>query len=229
MKNVNVICTRKLDKALVEYAATNGISINDIDFLDITYIENELFTKELVNADTPLFITSVHAIQSILKFYPTLVSAKKIKCFCIEGKTSALAIANGFEVIDSAPSALQLADVVWRSNIKSIIYPCGNIKNDELHKFYSEQKIECKEYVVYKKQFLSISIPKYDAVMFFSPSQIDAFLLSNNLKEDVPVFCIGKTTAKRLKNHKSINICEISTQENMVQLAINYYKKEKSI
>jgi len=229
MKNVNVICTRKLDKTLVEYAAKKGFSIYDIDFLNISYIENEFFAKELVNNDTPLFITSVHAIKSILKFYSIIVLPKKIKCFCIGKKTSSLAIANGFEVVGAAPTALQLAEVVLKSNIKSIIYPCGNIKNVELHKFYSEKKIECREFVIYEKQLLNISVPKFDAIMFFSPSQIDAFLLSNSLKADVPVFCIGKTTAKYFKNHKSINICEISTQENMVQLVLNYYKKEKSL
>ncbi len=232
MENIKVVCTRKLKSDILKQASAKDFDITDTDYLSITYNRNDALYNKSIASKNPLFITSVHAIKSIKKFYSnSLSSHKKIQCFCIEGSTSQLALEEGYDIIATEPSALSLAATILAHGIKHIIYPCGNIRNNSVQNFFKQNAIDCEEFLVYEKKLLNIKSGVFDAIMFFSPSQIDAFLLGNTLPQNIPAFCIGSTTAEHLKNKKHINIhiSPNTSQESMFISLMDYYKKQKAI
>ena len=69
---------------------------------------------------------------------------------------------------------------------------------------------------------------KFDAVLFYSPSGIESFLVLNNLDNETVYCCIGNTTAQALKearNTVTIILPESSTPQSMLSALSNHFQK----
>ena len=86
------------------------------------------------------------------------------------------------------------------------------------------QIIACE---VYQKKQLKKKVGQFDGVLFFSPSQFDAFIAANELKPDIPAFCIGRTTATHVAkfNHKNIIVSKQASEEAILKSVYNFFKK----
>jgi uroporphyrinogen-III synthase len=99
-----------------------------------------------------------------------------------------------------------------------------------LKEILSENAIKVTELEVYQKVLTPIKIEQtIDAVLFFSPSQIDSFKMQNDLPIDTPAFCIGNTTADYLKSKKHINCMVAKNQsvKSVIETAITYFLKHE--
>ena len=117
---------------------------------------------------------------------------------------------------------------------EGVHFICGNISLPILPDILMENGIFLKKIMVYEtvKHPLSIkgfspSKKAFDAVVFFSLSAADAFLLENKLNHSTIVFTLGATTANYIKEKtgiKSIFTAEKPTIESLIQMIESVFK-----
>jgi uroporphyrinogen-III synthase len=224
-KTIHIVCTRKLSAELIIRAASNGIIVRDIDLLDIQPIHVVKFESALLQSQLPLVFTSAHAVQAIA---PLMEKISNQTAFAIEGNTSEVAKANGFNLLGIAANATQLAHAIAAKNVNSVLHCTTAHRRNELENGLANYGIGYSTLYVYEKNLTPQKIDSFDGIMFFSPSQVDAFLIANELEIRTPAFCVGSTTANHLKEqgHQHIVIAEQASAEQLIETVLKFYKKE---
>jgi uroporphyrinogen-III synthase len=125
------------------------------------------------------------------------------KIFCIGSATQEHVRENFGQgsIAGTADSASALAAVIaGHSDIKEIVFFCGDQRRDELPKKLWDSGVRVKEYVVYHTRSTPHTISKdYDGVVFFSPSAVNSFFSINTLPAATVLFAIGHTTADAIR------------------------------
>lgn len=91
-----------------------------------------------------------------------------------------------------------------------------------------EARIPMQILEVYEKIPRPRKIETFDTVLFFSPSQVDAFLLENSLFPETPIFAIGNTTSAHLKRLRYQNVITApeSSEESMIATVIAHFTQQ---
>ncbi|WP_241780954.1 DUF559 domain-containing protein [Cochleicola gelatinilyticus] len=191
--------------SLVEYDA---ISIEYLDFEAPSVIENAIFTSQ----------NGVRAVENL--------GLKIENCFCVGKKTKALLETKGQNVIKTSEYGAELAAYIVKNYKKESFYQfCGTIRREEIPSELNKANIPLTEITTYQtvlkpKKFERI----FDAVLFFSPSGVQSFLLEND-STNSPVICIGTTTASEAKKYfKNVVIANATTVESVIAKAIKTIK-----
>ncbi len=224
---VYIACTRLLDEAVKAEALKKQVQLNDDSFLNISYPDHPLLVETLRENVDPIVFTSIHAVKAVQQLINKYQFKLKTNlAFCITGKTALCAVKNGFSILDEAVNASLLANKIIRKKSKSVLHCTANIRRNELVHELLNKGIRVKIAEVYHKELVNKKVLKFDGVMFFSPSQVDAFLSGNMLLPHLPAFCIGATTAKHLAslNHSNIITSNISNEQALLEQVYKYYK-----
>ena len=81
----------------------------------------------------------------------------------------------------------------------TLTYFCSDIRIEDLPIILKNNNIAVNEVEVYSTKLEAPRLPEnIKGVMFYSPSTIDSFLKMNS--PNCIAYCIGETTAKKLKN-----------------------------
>ncbi len=216
---IHIASCRKIKAANKQNALDQDIWIDDVDLLQIDYATKIELPKQ--NFDAVVF-TSQHSLKAIVA-----LKLETKKCFCIEGETSKLALENGFNVIATAPTSKLLAQEILKYDIKSILFFCGDEHLEEWIFDLEEKNISVEKCVIYFKMLIPHQFENINGLMFFSPSQVEAFLMKNELKTVTPDFSIAETTAAFLhqKGFQNIIIAKLKTEESVIDSVINYFRK----
>jgi uroporphyrinogen-III synthase len=104
-----------------------------------------------------------------------------------------------------------------------ILHWCGNRRRDELGRELKEAGFEYIDLEVYQTELNAITLPgeKPDAILFFSPSAVEAFRLNNGFKGTLPeLFAIGNTTgeALSLESGQNVHIPAVPSTEALLEL-----------
>lgn len=213
-----ILTTKKLTEKV-------KIELENAEFLIVekNFIKTKKLKFELNLVHENLIFSSKNAVKSILSFQKELVNKP---VFCVGEKTKKLLIKNGFKVEFSAQNATELAEkIVSKFASRSFTFFCGNLRKDALPNILKTNNVELNEIVVYKTVLSPKLINnKIDAILFFSPSAVESYLLKNKIENQV-CFCIGNTTASALKNSTNpIEIAKKPTIEAVIKKCIKYYK-----
>jgi uroporphyrinogen-III synthase len=220
----HIISLRTLSPEWIHYAAQAGITIQDFDFLQITIKETSIFEQKVVTNTHPLIFTSQHAIQAVA---PLLNRLENKQVFVIKGKTYESSFKAGFQILASAKDSVDLANAIVAHHPKAVLHCTTSYRRPALDKILSSYSIDYQCIEVYDKQLTPRKIDTYDGLIFFSPSQVDAFIIENELLPNKPAFCIGKTTADHLRRmkHYPILVAQQSSISNLITLILDFYKK----
>ncbi len=202
-----VLSTKTLDPAALQYAQTQHLELTCIDFIEISGLAFNAADLDTTTFDAVAF-TSANAVQYFFdnKNAATLVANKLI--FALQGKTAEALAARNIQTAGFAASAAELAQVIIAAhNVKSVLHVCGNLKLTTLEDALTFSGIAYRHLLVYQtvKQGGKKVNSVFDAILFFSPSGVDSFLIENNLNSDVTCCCIGQTTAGALKQKTGRN------------------------
>lgn len=213
-----VLSTKKLALNQKELLLNSGIGLVEYDAISIDLIDFNLENKLIENA----IFTSKNAVNAI--------EGKNLKItntFCVGDKTSFLLEKKGFQILEKADSAKELASkIVQDHGGKEFYFFCGNLRREELPELLENNGIQYKEISVYKtelnpKKFES----EFDGILFFSPSAVQSFTKENQL--NTTAFCIGKTTAAEAKKHtEKIVIASRPSIENVIAKLVSTLKNE---
>ena len=185
-----LLSTKKLSIAQRDLILGAGISVVAYDAVRPYVLDFEL-PAQLEN----VLFTSQNAVNSVLKKHATLRDIGNI--FCVGKKTTDLCREFDGNVRFEANNAQQLADFLVK-NFKNedFIYFCSARRRDELPDRLKTEKMclfEVKSYDI--KLDFTVFDQKWDGILFFSPSGLEAYFKHNDPGKAGMLFCIGPTTA----------------------------------
>ncbi|MCT4581254.1 MAG: uroporphyrinogen-III synthase [Flavobacteriales bacterium] len=198
-------------------------ALKAFDIYENDFIEIEYTPTAVGNVAERAIFTSQNAVKSIIE---TAFFKEKIQeVYCVGEKTALLLTELGKNVIVVADSSKKLALEIVKQGDMIIDFYCGNIRRDELPNILGDNGVVVKERVVYHTKLKAHQVnPKIDGVLFFSPSAVRAYLMSN-LAGDSVAFCIGSSTEREVKSsfNKTV-IAEKPTIESVIESVIKYFK-----
>jgi uroporphyrinogen-III synthase len=227
--SIRLLSTRSLSKGVKDEALERGIALLDLDFLKIDYIPNEQVGPALNVHTDPLVFTSIHGVNGVVLSQaanPELFSGRP--AFSISGRTAQKARLEGFNVLGTGATGRELAHTIIESGPQKVIYFCGKKHRRELPELLKAAGITCEKIPVYKKTPVAHRVDGVQGILFFSPSQVDAFLVKNKLKPGQPVFTIGPTTGGYVKSkgHDLVIEAALSSESGIMRAVYEHFKKK---
>jgi uroporphyrinogen-III synthase len=225
--NRHILSTRPLPKEVVDYALSQGITIEEVSFIETIPVSDEKLQKGLETFSTQnitAVFTSMNAVEALadtikVKVGWTVYSIGSATQKLVEEKL-------GVKVKATAAYAAQLADKIIEDKPEEVYFFCGNIRRDILPQKLMEAGIKVAEIVVYQ----TIETPKrvlkhFDAILFYSPSAVASFFSVNAIDASTELFAIGTTTAEAIQQYGYTNVITAASpgKESLVQQAIRHF------
>jgi len=230
---INILSTRPVPDPLLKDAASNGIQVDVISFIDTIAIDTTGVKQSIaeVASQTRIAIfTSMNAVNAVIHQLDKRPPAWKIFCM---GNTTRQLVENYFgkeNIIATGPNATSLADEIieWKKiQTKDIpmVFFCGDQRRDELPKMLQEYGIGLEEIVTYTTKETTHTIEDaYNGILFFSPSAVNSFFKTNKAATGTVFFAIGDTTAKTISSYTNNKIVISTTpaKDELLKQAIEW-------
>lgn len=237
-----ILFTRSIDNIHKQKLATAGFEVIEHNFLTINSLHDaeDTILKEFLHFKNLVF-TSQHAVQIFFDVLNArhIALDPSVKIFSTSGETKNILEKYGYSPTLSAPAAEPLAHLMLEkidlttvtasgARQEGVHFICGNLSLPILPDILTGKGIFLKKIKVYetvKHPLLlhavrSDNLVTSDAVVFFSLSAADAFLMDNKLEDSTIVFTLGATTAQYIKEKtgiKAIFMAEKPTIESLIQ------------
>ena len=228
--NIDILCTRPLNKTLVEEALQEGICIDEISFIETAPIQNIEIQQEVEQAAlqiTTVVFTSMNAVEAVADYLDGQPVEWTIYCMGTNTNQLVKKYFGEQHLAGIANSAAELAELITEDEmIDEVIFFCGDQRRDELPTILKANNIDVTEISVYQTIAVTHIINKaYNGILFFSPSAVESFFRKNKLPDTTILFAIGSTTANEIKKYATNKII-ISNQpgkENLVRKMMEYF------
>ena len=216
---IRILSTRKLNDQQRKLFINAGFEVMDKDFIKIINVDFQV--KEIPSL---LLFTSKNAVKSFAenKNFPELAN---IPAVCVGSKTAGLLTQNNIEVLAGRDCAEALRDEVLPDfKNEEIAFFSGNRRMGTLPEWLEKNRVRFTEYTVYETVLQPEKIEEpVQGILFYSPSGVESFLQSNQIKDEI-CFCIGRTTAAALKGiTESIVIADRPYTENVISRCISFF------
>jgi uroporphyrinogen-III synthase len=188
----------------------------DIDFrqfITIDPVDIREFRKQKINIldHTAVIFTSRNAVDHFFKL--ALESKIEIptdmKYFCVSEQTAnylqKYIVIRKRKIFTGERTATDLINVIKKHKSEKYIFPCSDIRKDDIPNFLNENGYDWSEATIYRTVAADLSDlddVTYDIIAFFSPSGIDS--LFTNFPEfsqnNTRIAAFGPTTSKAVKD-----------------------------
>ncbi|GLB53139.1 uroporphyrinogen III methyltransferase [Neptunitalea chrysea] len=225
MDTIRILSAKKLTSSQQELLLNKGFALVHTDFIKIAFID----VVEPPKYDH-IIITSKNGVLS-LEHNHLIQTLSNANFYCVGSKTASLLASKNLNVIKSFPNSKELGSyIIEHLPEERFSYFCGNIRRKEMPRMLKKNNIPLEEIVAYKTFFAPQDIPgKFDAVLFFSPSQAESFFFSNKL-QNAMAFCIGKTTEDTVRPYtNNIITATQPTIENVIVQVVKHFKTNRNI
>jgi uroporphyrinogen-III synthase len=227
-----ILSTAHVDDAFITEAREKGVQVDVIPFIITEEIQTEALHRlinDLASQHKKIVFTSQHAVKAVIN---KLAHQPSWNIYCLENKTRSLV--SGFfgpgAIIETAADATELAGKIKADNEEEVVFFCGDQRRDELPEFLHKKNIPVREIKVYKTIGTPVEVKvQYDAILFFSPSAVNAFFERNQVQPSTILFAIGNTTYKTLSNKTTskIVIADRPDKQYLLNQAVEYLKNKK--
>jgi uroporphyrinogen-III synthase len=212
-----LLSTRRLATSHRELLQASGWAVTDYDAIAITLHPTPYEPK----GDAAIF-SSKHAVRACFpEDMPEAPSDKP--CLCVGETTAALLREKGLPVLETAPSARDLAARIEKGYRDwSFTYYCGNRRLDTLPQALDSLGVSWEEIVVYHTGTVHRAFDQaFDGLLFFSPSGVESYARMNPFGK-ATAFCIGPTTAAAARKYtERILISETPDVGAVIALALS--------
>lgn len=203
-----VLSTKILEPHQKELLLNAGLHLVEYDAIKIDFIPFEC-PSQIAYA----VVSSKNAVKTVLQ--------KEIDIenyYCVGDKTKALLEKNGQNVVKMAKNGQELGDFIQKEHENGpIFFFCGNRRRDEIPSALKAAQIPYEEVITYTTRLNPKNFERsFDAVLFYSPSGVESYLMANDLNTSWAI-CIGDTTAETVPSkHKKIAIANTPTIESVI-------------
>lgn len=232
--SISILSTKSLQPEAA--ALLKHVELDEVDFIKTVPVDFPAF-DELIKLNPPQYIfTSKAAVQAFmdLVFKYNLNIKDNTIIYSLEGETGKALQRIGFNPLLTAPDAQELAEVIIEKSGKhQMLFFCSDIRRNELPERLETAGVEVKEVVIYKTVTQVHQLQKtYDGILFFSPSAVHSFFMSNKATPATVFFCIGNTTANTIAEYISnaeIVIADKPGQLELVEKVNSYYQRKHQL
>ena len=188
------------------------LKIDYVPFIKVEGVSAKEFRKQKIGIldHTAVILTSRNAVDHFFR----IASENKVeippsmKYFCISEQTAnylqKYITIRKRKLFVGAKTALDLIEVLKKHKNEKYLYPCSNIRKDDIPDFLSNNQYEFSEAVIYKtiaSDLSHLAEVNYDLIAFFSPSGINSLFVNfpDFKQNDTRIAAFGPTTAKAVK------------------------------
>lgn len=214
----NILSTKDLSPGMLRELSLHGHHIDCIPFIQIQFANKHDILDSLgAITDKDHFIfTSRHAVVAVAG----LLKKKTNPAYCLSGATrKAIADHLHVQIIATAPDAKSLCRLINIDPRHRYIFCCGNRRMNTIPDFLNKANATREEVLCYTTTLSPVAVKKvYDDILFFSPSAVESYFIRNHSQPHQIFYCIGDTTANRLKNFtgNTIIIADEPTSKNLL-------------
>jgi uroporphyrinogen-III synthase len=236
----HILVTRPLTEEQVSYAQVLGLEPLVVPALKVEFLlsSDKILKKIDRHPDTIWVFTSKNAVEALNRIQESEVRMRDIpEVYAVGEKTgealSKLGIEAKIPQQQDASGLVVLIENHYKTDKPAVIHWCGNRTRPELKKGLKEAGFEFISLEVYETQLKEIKLPDepIEAILFYSPSAVEAFRLSDGFKRELPeLFAIGNTTgeALSLESGKHVYIPEEPATETLLKLVANILETDKN-
>ena len=186
-----------------------GIKVDFREFIDVQPVSYKDFRREKINIleYTAVIFTSRNAVDHFFRICQEakLEMPAEMKYFCISEQTAnylqKYIVLRKRKLFVGERTAADLFDVIKKHKGEKFLYPCSDIRKDDLPVFMRANNLKFSEAVIYRtvaSDLSDLSDVKYDCIAFFSPSGISSLFINfpDFVQDGTRIAAFGPTTAK---------------------------------
>ncbi|MDO7851051.1 uroporphyrinogen-III synthase [Hymenobacter convexus] len=186
-----------------------GIKVDFREFIDVQPVSYKDFRREKINIleYTAVIFTSRNAVDHFFRICQEakLEMPAEMKYFCISEQTAnylqKYIVLRKRKLFVGERTAADLFEVIKKHKGEKFLYPCSDIRKDDLPVFMRANNLKFSEAVIYRtvaSDLSDLAEVKYDCIAFFSPSGISSLFINfpDFVQEGTRIAAFGPTTAK---------------------------------
>jgi uroporphyrinogen-III synthase len=190
-----------------------NLKIDFRPFIRIDPVSGKDFRKQKINIldHTAIILTSRNAVDHIFR----LAAENKIeipadmKYFCVSEQTAnylqKYIIIRKRKIFTGERTAQDLIQVMKKHKGEKFLFPCSDIRKDDIPKFMEENDYSYSEAIIYRtvaSDLSDLSDVNYDVIAFYSPSGIESLYANfpDFVQNKTRIAVFGPTTAKAAKD-----------------------------
>jgi uroporphyrinogen-III synthase len=190
-----------------------NIRVDFREFIDVQGVPYKEFRKDRVNIldHTAVIFTSRNAVDHFFRICQEakLEMPVEMKYFCISDQTAnylqKYIVLRKRKLFVGLRTAADLFDVIKKHKGEKFLYPCSDIRKDDLPEFMRANNLKFTEAVIYRtvaSDLSDLSDVKYDCLAFFSPSGISSLFVNfpDFVQDGTRIAAFGPTTAKAVRD-----------------------------
>ncbi len=190
-----------------------NIKVDFRPFIQVEGVNYKEFRKEKINIldHTAVIFTSRNAVDNFFRICEEskIEVPSSMKYFCISEQTAnylqKYIIIRKRKIFTGTKTAKDLLDVIKKHKGEKFLFPCSNIRKDDIPSFLRDEGYEYSEAVLYKTVASDLSDLKdvnYDMIAFFSPSGVNSLFVNfpDFQQNGTRIAAFGPTTSKAVED-----------------------------
>lgn len=178
-------------------------------FIQIDPVDIKEFRKQKIDilSHTAVILTSRNAVDHFFR----LAAESKVeipadmKYFCVSEQTAnylqKYIVIRKRKIFTGERTAADLIEILKKHKNEKFIFPCSNLRKEDIPSFLEENGFTFSEAIIYKtvaSDLSDLDDVKYDIIAFFSPSGINSLLVNfpDFEQNETRIAAFGPTTSK---------------------------------
>ncbi|MBX9853770.1 MAG: uroporphyrinogen-III synthase [Cytophagaceae bacterium] len=190
-----------------------GIKVDFRPFIEVVGVDLKEFKKQKIDilAHTAVIFTSRNAVDNYFRICAEskIEVPAEMKYFCVSEQTAnylqKYIVIRKRKIFVGQKTASDLCEIIKKHKSETFLYPCSDIRKDDIPIFLKENDYKFSEAVIYNtvaSDLSDLAEVNYDVIAFFSPSGVHS-LFTNFPKfkqNKTRIAAFGPTTAKAVKD-----------------------------
>ncbi|MDX2188529.1 MAG: uroporphyrinogen-III synthase [Bacteroidota bacterium] len=191
-----------------------NLTVDFKPFIEIESVPYKEFRKQKLEISefTAIIFTSRNAVDHFFKICKEgkVELAPTTKYFCVSDQTAnylqKYIVLRKRKIFVGQKTAADLFEIMKKHKNEKFLYPCSDIRNDDIPDFLKKNEFDYKEAIIYNTVPSNLSdiknIYQYDILVFFSPSGVNSLLhnFPDFEQKNIRIAAFGNTTGKAVKD-----------------------------